>query len=81
MSSRDDTCVTKWQRVCASVEHATRDCGCGCSYLGGVIAIAGAQAGVTPVARAAGRGHEGMVRMLIEAKADPNFSDNVRVLA
>ena len=44
-----------------------------------VIAIVGAQNGITPVAKAAERGNEGIVRMLIEAKADPNAADEVRV--
>ena len=44
-----------------------------------VIAIVGAQNGVTPVATAAHFGNEGIVRMLIEAKADPNAANKVRV--
>ena len=38
------------------------------------------QSGRTPVSVAAEKGHEGMVRMLIEAKADPNVADEVGVL-
>ena len=38
------------------------------------------QSGRTPVSVAADTGHEGMVRMLIEAKADPNVADEVGVL-
>ena len=54
---------------------------CICSCLGRVIAIAGAQDGVTPVATAVDQGNQDIVRMLIEAKADPNVSHNVRMLA
>ena len=38
------------------------------------------QSGTTPVSKAAKEGHHDIVRMLIEAKADPNVADEVGVL-
>ena len=42
--------------------------------------VGDAQWGVTPVSIAACKGHHDIVRMLIEAKADPNVADKVGVL-